>query len=172
MTNNDGVYLIIGFISALLRVTSGTFQLKTTNIWSTFGVVFLLIIQKTALKTSTTPSCSRPISAQKLWMNSVRGAVFSQLMLEMDFNYITQRKWIEVGHQVPGCYYYWACRAYRSVNSDIFYQIDDSLTKKNTKTTTTKNKGKKCQSQLCFSRENLSTDQNISASRNVTGPFL
>ena len=37
--------------------------------------------------TSTIPSCSGPIPAQKLRGNSVPGVVFSQTMPKMDFRY-------------------------------------------------------------------------------------
>ena len=37
--------------------------------------------------TTTTPSCSGPIPAQKSQASLEPGAVFSRLMLEMDFNY-------------------------------------------------------------------------------------
>ena len=41
---------------------------------------------KTA-KTSTTPSCSRPIPAENIRSNSVSGVVFSHTMPKMDFHY-------------------------------------------------------------------------------------
>ena len=46
-----------------------------------------LMYGKANRQTNTAPSCSGPIPTQKSQMNSLPGAIFFQLMLEMDFNY-------------------------------------------------------------------------------------
>ena len=46
--------------------------------------------------TSTTPSSRGPIPAQKLLANSIPGAVFSHLMLEMDFNSVHRFGWEKI----------------------------------------------------------------------------
>ena len=43
--------------------------------------------KKTKTKTSTTPSCSGPIPAQKSRGNSVLGVIFSHTIPKMDFHY-------------------------------------------------------------------------------------
>ena len=47
-------------------------------------------------RTSTTPSCSRPIPAQKSRGNSVLGAVFSHTMPKMDFRYSHRFSWEKI----------------------------------------------------------------------------
>ena len=44
-------------------------------------------------ETSTTPSCSGPIPAQKSRANSVPGAIFSHLMFEMNFYHFHSFSW-------------------------------------------------------------------------------
>ena len=52
--------------------------------------------EKNKKKTSTTPSCSRAIPAQKSRANSVPGAIFSHLMFEMNFYYFHRFSWEKI----------------------------------------------------------------------------
>ena len=59
--------------------------------------------------TSTTPSCSGPIPAQKLRGNSVLGVVFSNKMHKMDFHYSHRFSWekhTKLIYHMPWLYQY------------------------------------------------------------------
>ena len=67
------------------QLRQSVLQKVSTNINNRHQVVWKL--SNIIKKTSTTPSCSGPISAQKSWGNSVLGVVFSHTMPKMDFHY-------------------------------------------------------------------------------------
>ena len=61
-------------------------------------------------ETSTMPSCSGPIPAQKSWDNSVLAVVFSNTMPKMDFHYshcfIWEKKRTKLIYHMPWLYQY------------------------------------------------------------------
>ena len=90
----EGTNLLYRTIRTLEIAQILQFDLNKLQIWSENnkmefhpGKCQLLRITNKIKKTSTTPSCSGPIPAQKSRGNSVLGVVFSHIMPKKDFRY-------------------------------------------------------------------------------------
>ena len=67
-----------------------------TDMWQ--SVLFLHFQRQKKQQTSTTPSCSGPIPAQRSRENSLPGAIFSHIMFEMNFYHFHSFSWEKI-HQ-------------------------------------------------------------------------
>ena len=99
VTLNDWfeLWLLLLYTSIFLRpkkwlfVSSNSADNKKSALTIFFSVFFFK-----ELLTSTTPSCSGPIPAQKSLGNSVLGVVFSHTMPKMDFRYSHRFSWEKI----------------------------------------------------------------------------
>ena len=82
-----GPFIWVGARPFPIRWARGPF------IWVGGGLIFSSAYHLTLNLTSTTPSCSGPIPAQKSRDNSVLGVVFSHTMPKMDFRYSHRFSW-------------------------------------------------------------------------------
>ena len=79
--------------SKLARLDIQAYIGSTKEICCKRDIVSSILQAMKPTETSTTPSCSGPIPAQKSRANSVPGAIFSHLMFEMNFYYFHRFSW-------------------------------------------------------------------------------